>query len=219
MPTAEEKLQTARRVMIERDLRARGIRDQRILDAFEQIPRERFVPPGHVNEAYADYPLPIGYGQTISQPYVVALMVQELAIQPHHRVLDVGAGSGYQTAILAALGREVYAIERIGELTDKALQVLRSLGIENVTIQTGDGSMGWAEYAPFDRIICGAGAPQTPGAWIEQLSDGGRIILPVGDTEVQTLMVVDKSGDKVRRRRLCDVRFVKLIGEQAWPGY
>ena len=133
-----------------------------------EIPRERFVGPAHQHEAYADRPVPIGAGQTISQPYVVALMTQELDVRPDHRVLDVGAGSGYQTAILARLAREVFAVERIAELAGGAAAVLEGLGLTNVTLTTGDGTLGWPEHAPYDRIICGAGGPDVPAAWIEQ---------------------------------------------------
>jgi len=217
MNVSEEKLRELRRRMIDLDLRSRGINDPRVLEALEKVPRELFVPPRHRHEAYEDHPLPIGHGQTISQPYVVALMVQQLGPQPQHRVLDVGAGSGYQTAILARLCREVYAIERIAELADRAREALAAVGITNVTVRVGDGSVGWAEHAPFDRIICGAGAPEVPKAWIEQLADGGRIVAPIGDSLSQTLVVVDKHGRDICRRTLCDVRFVPLIGKQAWP--
>lgn len=204
--------------MVERQLRSRGIRHEGVLAAFGDIPRERFISPENVHLAYADHPIPIGYGQTISQPYVVALMVQELDPRPYHRVLDVGAGSGYQTAVLARLVQHVYAIERIGELTEKAMSAVSAMNSSNVTICTGDGSLGWPEEAPFDRIICGAGAPEVPQFWIDQLTDGGRIVLPVGGADSQVLLVVERSGEKTRRREICDVRFVRLIGESAWPG-
>jgi len=216
MAVAEEKLIAARRQMVANQLEARGIGTPSVLEAFGAIPRERFMPLEHRHEAYADRPVPIGQGQTISQPYIVALMVQELDPRPHHRVLDVGAGSGYQTAILARLARHVFALERIEELTERAIGVLGSLNISNVTVCTRDGSLGWAEEAPFDRIICGAAAPDVPATWIEQLAAGGRIVAPVGGLDVQTLLVVNKHGKTVRRRELCDVRFVKLIGQQAW---
>jgi len=205
--------------MVEYQLRARGIGDERILSAFGWVPRECFLPGDRIGEAYSDHPVPIGFGQTISQPYVVALMIQELRVLPHHRILDVGAGSGYQTAILARLARNVYAIERIEALTEKMITALGNLNIRNVTACTGDGSLGWPEEAPFDGIICGAGAPEVPQPWVDQLADGGRIVLPVGGQDFQTLVVVEKTGDKVRRREICDVRFVRLIGQQAWPEY
>ena len=203
--------------MVETQLRSRGITLAGVLEAFCQVPRERFVPPERQHEAYHDCPLPIGFGQTISQPYIVALMIQELDVQPHHRVLEVGAGSGYQTALLGRLAAHVYAVERIEALTERAIGALACLDIANVTFRTGDGSLGWPEEAPFDRIICGAGAPDVPQAWIDQLAEGGRIVLPVGGHDMQVLLAVDKEADKVRRREFCDVRFVKLIGRQAWP--
>jgi len=203
--------------MVERQLHARGIHNRTVLQAFLDIPRERFVPPDFDHEAYEDHPLPIGHGQTISQPYVVALMLQELDVQPHHRVLDVGAGSGYQTALLARIARHVFAVERIEELTEKAMGVLASLNVANVTFRTGDGSLGWPAEAPFHRIICGAGAPDVPEAWLEQLVDGGRIVAPVGGVDAQTLILVERDAQRVRRREICDVRFVRLIGQDGWP--
>jgi len=205
--------------MVEGQLRARGITDRAVLEAFLATPRELFIPPEQRHQAYEDCPVPIGYGQTISQPYVIALMLQELTIQPTHLVLDVGAGSGYQTALLAALAKHVYAVERIAALTERAICTLGSLGIANVTLATQDGSLGWAAQAPFDRIICGAGAIDVPKPWIAQLADGGRIIMPVGGEHYQTLVLVERQADKISRRELCDVRFVKLIGRGhgAWP--
>ena len=214
---AEEKLRRARREMVENHLRARGIHNERILQAFSEVPRERFIPEGRLSEAYGDYPLPIGHGQTISQPYVVALMVQELNAQPEHRVLDVGAGSGYQTAILARLVKHVYAVERIEALTERAIWALEGLNITNVTLRTQDGSVGLPDEAPFDGIICGAAAPDVPICWIDQLAEGGRIVVPIGGAHVQVLVAVEKRAGTIRRRQICDVRFVKLIGEQGWP--
>ena len=202
--------------MVERQLRARGISDERVLEVMADLPREKFIGRNRRHEAYEDRPLPIGAGQTISQPYIVALMSQELAVRPDHRVLDVGAGSGYQTAILARLAKHVFAVERITELAERAGAVLAELGIDNVTLRTGDGTLGWAEEAPFDRIICGAAGPDVPEAWIEQLAEGGRIVMPVGGPEVQNLIAIEKQGDKITRRDICGVRFVKLIGRQGW---
>ena len=216
MVLSEEKLAQQRQAMVEHQLRARGIHDEAVLRVFSEVPRERFVPPQRIREAHADHPVPIGHGQTISQPYIVALMIQELAVAPEHRVLDVGAGSGYQTAILARLVRHVYALERIEDLADRAIQVLAETNASNVTVCVGDGSLGWPEEAPFDRIICGAAAPEVPLPWIDQLADGGRIVLPVGGQEIQTLVKVDKPGGQTRRREICDVRFVKLIGRHGW---
>jgi protein-L-isoaspartate(D-aspartate) O-methyltransferase len=217
MDEREGHLATARDRMVAYQLRSRGIVDERVLEAFEATPRHRFIPPELAHEAYEDYPVPIGFGQTISQPYVVALMVQELSPQPHHRVLDVGAGSGYQTAILARLARHVYAVERIDALTRRARDLLESMNVRNVTIRTGDGTLGWPEEAPFDGIICGAGAPEVPAAWVDQLADGGRIVLPVGGSEVQALLAVERRREDLSRREFGDVRFVKLIGRHGWP--
>jgi len=202
--------------MISVQLRGRGISHEAVLAAFAAVPREQFVPPAQIDGAYADHPLPIGFGQTISQPYVVALMLQELDPAPDHRVLEIGAGSGYQTALLAHLARHVYAIERIGELSERAVGVLGALNISNVTLCTGDGSLGWPEEAPFDRIICGAGSPDIPAAWIDQLAEGGRIVTPVGGPDAQQLVVARKRGGKISRRQFCGVRFVRLIGKQGW---
>lgn len=202
--------------MIERHLRLRGISDVRVREAFDLVPRERFLDESHQSDAYADCPLPIGYGQTISQPYIVALMLQELDVRPEHRVLDVGAGSGYQTALLSRLAAEVHGVERVAELAIRATETLRQLGVTNATMHVGDGSLGWPECAPFDRIICGAASPDVPPAWIEQLAAGGKIVAPVGPRDVQSLLLVEKNGPNLRRVELCGVRFVPLLGEQGW---
>jgi len=204
--------------MVRDQLRARRIRDERTLAAMAELPRERFIPPEHRHEAYEDRPVPIGGGQTISQPYVVALMTEELDVHPDHRVLDVGAGSGYQTAILAKLAREVFAIERVEALQARAARVLRELGLTNVELTTGDGTLGWAEHAPFDRIICGAAGPDVPDAWVEQLAEDGRIVMPLGGAEMQMLVAIDRTPSGISRREICPVRFVRLIGRQGWPG-
>ncbi len=216
MDTCEGNFSGRRCAMVEHQLRARGISDERVLEVMTDLPREKFIDLIHRHEAYEDRPVPIGSGQTISQPYIVALMSEELAVGPEHRVLDVGAGSGYQTAILARLAKEVFAVERIAELTERVDAVLAELGIDNVTLRTGDGTLGWAEEAPFDRIICGAAGPDVPEAWIEQLAEGGRIVMPVGGPEVQNLVALEKHSGKITRRCICGVRFVKLIGKQGW---
>jgi len=240
-PFPDENSLWRRRRMVQTQMRERDIRDERVLAALEEVPRERFVPELQRHQAFEDQPLPIGGGQTISQPYIVALMVQELQVQPHHRVLDVGAGSGYQTAVLSRLARHVYAIERLSELADQAREVLRQLSeadaiarktgdrrrflndengasprFSNVTIRLGDGTLGWPEEAPFDGIICGAAAPQIPPPWVEQLAEGGRIVAPIGGEDSQTLLVAQKIEGQLNRRYLCGVRFVKLIGEEGW---
>jgi protein-L-isoaspartate(D-aspartate) O-methyltransferase len=216
MSSEEEKLAAARRRMIEQDLRARGITRPDVLAAFEQIPRERFLPYSLWREAYSDHPLPIGHGQTISQPYIVALMIQELDVRPSCRVLDVGSGSGYQTALLSLLAEEVHGLERINELAETSRRTLADLGLANAQIHVSDGTLGLPEQAPLDRIICGAAAPDVPQAWMDQLADGGRIVLPVGGRDVQTLLRIEKTAGRFRRVEICGVRFVPLIGEQGW---
>lgn len=218
MGAPEANLALLRSQMVDLQLRSRGITDQRVLDAFARVPRDIFIPSESRHQAYADRPVPIGCGQTISQPYIVALMIQELHVRPDSRVLDIGAGSGYQTALLAGLAGWVYAIERIDSLTARAEQTLETLGIANVTMRTGDGTLGWPEQAPFDAIVCGAGGPCVPGPWIDQLADGGAIVMPVGGPDIQQLVAVTKSPDKTTTRTLCDCRFVRLIGEAGWPG-
>jgi len=216
MALDETDFAAQRHRMVETQLRQRGVRDEAVLAAFDHVPRHLFIPPERHGEAYADHPVPIGHGQTISQPYVVALMVERLAPRPHHRVLDVGAGSGYQTAILARLVAHVYAVERIEALTESARAALAAAGATNCTLRTGDGTLGWPEEAPFDGIICGAAAPEVPAPWLDQLADGGRIVAPVGGPAVQSLVWVEKRGQQAARGEFCDVRFVKLIGRHGW---
>ena len=214
---SEIKLQTARLGMVQQQLRARGITQPTVLEAFTTVPRELFVPPSQQHLAYEDQPLPIGLGQTISQPYVVALMLQELDVQPHHRVLEIGAGSGYQTALLARLAKHVHAIERLEQLAEQAAGALARLAVGNVTLCTRDGSLGWATEAPFDRIICGAASPDVPPAWLEQLVEDGRIVVPLGNAESQMLTLVTRTPQGPLRRPIAPVRFVRLIGQAGWP--
>jgi len=216
METTEDKWLARRRHMVQRDLRARGITDEAVLAAFMDVPRERFVPLSQASDAYADHPLSIGCGQTISQPLVVAMMIRELRCSPRHRVLDVGAGSGYQTAVLSRLVSHVYAVERLNELTEAAIDALAAFGADNVTVCTADGTLGLPEEAPFDGIICAAAAPDVPPSWLAQLVDGGRIVLPVGGPHEQTLRVIERRGDTFARRDICPVRFVRLIGQEGW---
>ncbi|MFA6132996.1 MAG: protein-L-isoaspartate(D-aspartate) O-methyltransferase [Phycisphaerae bacterium] len=217
MPEQQVHYEIQRSEMVRDQLKARGITDARVLEAFAVLPREMFVPPQREAEVYADHPVSIGHGQTISQPYIVALMVQVLDVQPHHTVLEIGAGSGYQTAVLARLAGHVYAVERLPALTEQAMCTLGALNVTNVTLATQDGSLGWPAQGPFDRIISGAAAPGVPQPWIDQLADGGKIVLPVGGEDAQTLLVLDRQGNAIRRREICDVRFVKLIGKVGWP--
>jgi protein-L-isoaspartate(D-aspartate) O-methyltransferase len=200
-----------RQHMVETQLRARGIRDQRVLKSMASIPRHEFVEAPYRDQAYEDHPLPIAAGQTISQPYIVALMLDLLRLEPSSKVLEIGTGSGYQTAVLTQLAAHVYSVERHPELARQAADILSRLGLTNVTVVTGDGSRGLPEYAPFDAIIVSAAAAQVPPALFEQLREGGRMIIPVGPPEAQELQLVRKQGGKalVILREGC--RFVPLI--------
>jgi len=205
-----------RRLMVEQQLRARGIRDERVLDAMTRVPRHEFVPPEHRDEAYEDHPLPIGEGQTISQPFVVAAMLEALALRPEDVALEVGTGSGYETAVLAGLVGTVYSIERIASLAERARAVLARLGYSNVTVVHGDGSQGLQEAAPFDAIVVSAAAPQVPASLIGQLRDGGRLVIPVGSSFAQELQLVRKIGGNSTTMYLDGVRFVPLIGREGF---
>lgn len=203
--------------MVFEQIHARGIRNERVLRAMEEIPRERFLPPEQAKNAFADAAVPIDAGQTLSQPYMVAAMTAQLDLQPHERVLEIGTGSGYQTAILARLAREVYTIERIASLQDAARILLRELGMENVKYRVGDGTQGWPEEAPFDAIMVTAGAPELPEPLIAQLAEGGRMVIPVGGSEEQTLTTVVRRAGRTIETPGMACRFVKLIGRQGWP--
>ena len=202
----------ARQLMVESQLRGRGVSDSRVLDAMLRVPRHEFVPEQHRSQAYEDHPLPIGDGQTISQPYIVALMLQSLQLKPSDKVLEVGTGSGYVTALLAELAEEVFSIERHPALADKACEVLSELGYRHVHVITGDGTLGLPDAAPFDAITVAAAAPDLPAALIAQLREGGRMIIPVGTEESQQLQFIRMINGQpvVTAREL--VRFVPLIG-------
>jgi protein-L-isoaspartate(D-aspartate) O-methyltransferase len=200
----------ARRRMVAEQIRARGVRDERVLDALERVPRESFIPDDLRHEAHRDYPVPIGHGQTISQPYIVGYMTEALRLEPHHRVLEIGTGCGYQTAVLAELAAEVYSIELIPELSDRARQTIERIGYRNVSIRTGDGYHGWPEHAPFDRIIGAAAAPAVPTALIDQLADGGLLVMPVG-ISYQELRVLRKHGTTTETLNTLPVRFVPMV--------
>lgn len=203
-----------RNLMVGQQIEARGVKDVRVLQAMRQVPRHRFVPENVVHEAYNDYPLPIGFGQTISQPYIVALMTELLALKGSERVLEIGTGSGYQAAVLAQLAKEVYTIEIIESLAVSAAERLKSLGYDNVRVKAGDGYIGWTEYAPFDAIIVTAAAPEVPDSLVAQLRDGGRMVIPVGEAEgVQTLALYEKQGARLLRTDVESVRFVPMRGE------
>lgn len=202
--------------MVKYQLRWRGIDDERILKAFLNVPRHWFVSENLQDKAYGDHPLPIGEGQTISQPYIVALMTQALELHREDRVLEIGTGSGYQTAILAKLAGEVFTVERIEPLLIEAQQRLASLGYTNIRFHLGDGTLGWEEEAPYDKIIGTGGAPRIPVTLISQLGDPGRLIIPVGGRVTQYLILVRKKEGKVERSRLAPCSFIPLIGEEGW---
>jgi len=205
-----------RLLMVAEQLRDRGIRDERVLEAMARVPRHEFVQPDQRDEAYEDHPLPIGEGQTISQPFVVAAMLEALALRPEDVALEVGTGSGYETAVLAELVRKVYSIERIASLAERARVVLARLGYSNVTVVHGDGSQGLLEVAPFDAIVVSAAAPRLPKPLMDQLRDGGRLVIPVGSGFAQELQLVRKIGDSSTILYLDGVRFVPLIGRDGF---
>lgn len=200
-----------------RRLEAQGITDRKVLEVMRRIPRHLFIPNALWDHAYADHPVPIDRGQTISQPYIVALMTQALQLEKSDRVLEIGTGSGYQTAILAELAKHVYTIERFPELSEKAKKLLTEAGYTNISFLVGDGTLGWPEEAPFDKIIVTAAAPEVPKALVEQLSERGRLVIPVGGRQVQTLLALTKEGGKLRREELCACSFLPLVGKEGWP--
>jgi protein-L-isoaspartate(D-aspartate) O-methyltransferase len=209
-PLAERELE--RRAMVERQIAARGIEDERVLAAMREVLRHRFVPEERAELAYADHPLPIGYEQTISQPYVFAFMSAALELQGDEKVLEIGTGSGYQAAVLAKLAKEVYSIEIVEELADRARETLRGEGFDEIHLRTGDGYRGWPEAAPFDAIMLTAAPDHVPQPLLDQLAVGGRMILPVG-RGFQDLVILEKTESGVERRRLVPVRFVPMTGE------
>ena len=206
----------ARAEMVERQLRRRGIDEERVLAAIGRVPRELFVPEGLRSHAYDDGALPIGHGQTISQPFVVATICALLALEGHERVLDVGTGSGYQAAVLAELAAEVVTIERVPELAEEARKRLREAGYPRVEVRVGDGSLGVPERAPFDAIAVAAAAPSVPSALYEQLSDGGRLVLPRGSRRGQDLVLVLRTPDGAVERASIACRFVPLVGDEGF---
>jgi protein-L-isoaspartate(D-aspartate) O-methyltransferase len=206
-----DRFAAERHAMVETQLRARGIRDQQLLNAMASVPRHEFLDPRYRGQAYEDHPLPIAAGQTISQPYIVALMLELLQLDASSKVLEIGTGSGYQTAVLSKIAGHVYSVERHPELARQAAETLSLLGLSNISVVTGDGSLGLAEHAPFDAIVVSAAAAEIPPALFEQLREGGRMIIPVGPPEAQELQLVRKQDGKalVSLREGC--RFVPLI--------
>ncbi len=205
-----------RKNMVEHQIRARGIKNENLLKAFYLVPRHRFVPSRLKENAYEDRPLPIGEGQTISQPYIVALMTSLADIKPGEKVLEVGTGSAYQTAILAFMGCRVYSIERNKELARKAAKLLKKLNINDIKLCVGDGSRGWPENGPYDAVIVTAAAPSPPEPLLSQLADGGRLVIPVGGKDLQELMVYLREGGGIKNISGGGCRFVPLKGEYGW---
>lgn len=204
-----------RKDMVEFQLKKRGIRDSKTLDAFRTVPREKFVPPDQLKYAYEDGPLPIGHGQTISQPYIAALMTEALCLKGNETILEIGTGSGYQAAIIAHIGCRVYSVERILSLSQTAKNILKELGYE-IETRIGDGTLGWEKYAPYDGIIVTAGGPRIPPSLITQLKDGCRLIMPVGSRYVQDIILVRKEHGKPVQENLGGCQFVSLKGKEGW---
>jgi protein-L-isoaspartate(D-aspartate) O-methyltransferase len=198
------------------ELRAKGIRDISVLRALDLTPRHLFVPTGVRHRAYEDTPLPIGSSQTISQPYVHARYLETLALKGTERVLEIGTGSGYQTVLLAHLAAQVFSVERIKPLMDNAREAIKLSGVSNVSLLLGDGTYGWKEYAPYDAILVGAASPDVPQPLLDQLADGGRLLVPVGSREEQELLLITRKGDTFKRETLAPVRFVPLVGDHGW---
>jgi protein-L-isoaspartate(D-aspartate) O-methyltransferase len=212
----KKDFESLRKEMVENQIIRRGIKDKKVIDAFLKVPRDEFVPENLKEYAYEDSPLPIGEGQTISQPYIVALMTESLKLNGKEKILEIGTGSGYQSAILAEIGCKVYSVERIEALARRAEEILTKLGYK-VNIKIGDGTLGWEEFSPYDRIIVTAASPEIPEPLIEQLSENeGRLIIPVGDRYIQDLILLIKTKDKIEKFNLGGCQFVPLIGKKGW---
>jgi protein-L-isoaspartate(D-aspartate) O-methyltransferase len=210
---------SARRAMVDEQLIPRGISDSMVLEAFRNIPRHEFVPQGLRQNAYNDYPLPIGENQTISQPFMAALMTQYLKPNNKEKILEIGTGSGYQAAILGSMAKEVYSVERFSGLADRAVKIFGLLGYENIHVKVGDGTLGWNEHAPYDGIIVTAAAPAIPESLVKQLKDGGRLVIPLDCGGFgQVLTLAEKIGDSIRTSDICGCMFVPLVGKEGWPG-
>ncbi len=211
-----DNFENSRKIMVKEQLKARGIHDERVLEAMGKVGRHLFVMANDKSKAYNDKPLNIDCSQTISQPYMVALMTQILELQGNERVLEIGTGSGYQTAILAELTAQVYSVERHASLAKNAKTLLHDLGYENVHIKTGNGTLGWPEAAPFDAIIVTASAPEPPEELVDQLHNYGRLVIPIGSRDQQELTLIQKRGDSYISKSICGCIFVPLIGKQGW---
>ncbi len=211
-----ERFKLLRKKMVEEQIAARGVRDKRVLDVMEKVPRHLFIEKSFRDKAYGDHPLPIGENQTISQPYMVALMTELLELQGTEKVLEIGTGSGYQSAVLSRLANSVTTIERIQSLSESAHITLDSLGMSNVNFKVLDGTLGWKKEAPFDAIIVTAGSPDIPECYLRQLSQGGRLVIPIGDEFSQTLYRFRKTGKDIKKERITGCVFVRLIGKHGW---
>ena len=214
-PVDRKDFRGPRRRLVEQ-LQDQGIRDLSVLHAIDEIPRHLFVPTGVRHRAYEDSALPIGNGQTISQPSIHARYLELLKLTGNEKVLEIGTGSGYQTALLSRLASQVFSIERSAPLLDKAREVLKEMGANNISFMLGDGTLGWRQFAPFDAILVGAAAPDIPEAYMEQLAENGRLLIPLGNREEQILHLFTRHGDKLEREDIAPVRFVPLLGKHSW---
>jgi protein-L-isoaspartate(D-aspartate) O-methyltransferase len=205
-----------RRLMVKSQIRKRGVTDERVLEAMATVPRHEFVPPFWTNQAYADEPLPIGHGQTISQPYIVAAMVASLGLRGSENVLEIGTGCGYQAAVVSLLAREVHTVEILPDLAQSAAERLERLGYTNVHVHTGDGTLGWSQSSPYDAILIAAAAPSVPEPLLLELAEGGRLIAPVGEEDKQELQLTTKHEGKFLLKQGGPCRFVPLIGQHGW---
>ncbi len=213
--TLEHEYRGPRRRLVEL-LHEQGIKDLAVLHAIDQTPRHLFVPTGVRHRAYEDSALPIGNGQTISQPSIHARYLEVLKLKGNEKVLEIGTGSGYQTALLSRLAAQVFSIERIPALLDNARRTIQHIGLRNISFLLGDGTLGWRQYAPYDAILVGAGAPEVPSTYHEQLAEAGRILIPLGDKDEQTLYMFTRHGDRLEQREIAPVRFVPLVGKYSW---
>ena len=213
--TVEHEYRGPRRRLVEL-LHEQGIKDLAVLHAIDETPRHLFVPTGVRHRAYEDSALPIGNGQTISQPSIHARYLEVLKLKGNEKVLEIGTGSGYQTALLSKLAAQVFSIERIPALLDGARRTIQHVGLRNISFLLGDGTLGWRQYAPYDAILVGAGAPEVPSTYHEQLAEGGRILIPLGDKDEQTLFMFTRHGDRLEQTEIAPVRFVPLVGKYSW---
>jgi protein-L-isoaspartate(D-aspartate) O-methyltransferase len=213
----EHEFRGPRRRLVEL-LHEQGIKDLSVLHAIDTTPRHLFVPTGVRHRAYEDSALPIGNGQTISQPSIHARYLELLKLTGNEKVLEIGTGSGYQTALLSQLAAQVFSIERIAALLDKARETIQQIGLRNISFLLGDGTLGWRQYAPYDAILVGAGAPEVPSTYHEQVTEGARILIPLGDKEEQTLYMFTRRGDALEQIEIAPVRFVPLVGKYSWEG-